>query len=102
MLREEIMKNVYHAAQFQSIRWRSSEKIITQRLENNREQVENYLNNESYFALSYYLQFTFLRLIYDYNLEQNYKESIPNIQDSSVKLYQYFQTTDFYKILNND
>ena len=76
--REEIMKNVYHAAQFQSIRWRSSEKIIAQRLENNREQVENYLNNESYFALSYYLQFTFLRLIYDYNLDQNYKNAIYN------------------------
>jgi len=80
---EEVMKNVYHASQFQSIRWRSSPKIVTQRLENNKEQVDKYLNNESYFAISYYLQFTFLKLIYDYNLEQNYKDAIYNALESA-------------------
>ncbi|HIP48569.1 MAG TPA: hypothetical protein EYG92_06340 [Lutibacter sp.] len=77
--KDEIMKDVYHAEQFISLRWRSSEQIITDRLKNNIERVQEYEKKESYFNLSYYLQFTFLKLIYDYNLEANYKEAIETV-----------------------
>jgi len=33
---------------------------------------------------------------------QEYKESIPNIKKTSIKLYQYFKNTDLYKELNID
>ncbi len=33
---------------------------------------------------------------------QEYKDSVPNIKQSTIKLYKYFKTTDFYKELNND
>ena len=77
--REDIMKDVYHAEQFISLRWRSSEQIIHDRLKGNLEQVQRYEKDESYFNLSYYLQFVLLKLIYDYNLEDNYKKAIEDV-----------------------
>jgi len=77
--KEEIMKDVYHAEQFISLRWRSSAQIISDRLKNNIERVQDYEKNENHFNLSYYLQFTLLKLIYDYNLEANYKDAIETV-----------------------
>ncbi len=77
--KSEIMKDVYHADQFISLRWRSSEQIISDRLSRDIERVKNYEKIESNFNLSYYLQFTFLKLIYDYNLEASYKDAIHSV-----------------------
>lgn len=77
--KEEIMKNVYHAEQFISLRWRSSSQIITDRLKNVLERVQQYEKEESNFNLSYYLQFTLLKLIFDYNLEEHYKTAIEDV-----------------------
>ncbi len=79
--KEEIMKNVYHAEQFISLRWRSSEQIITDRLKGNLEQVQRYEKEKSYFNLSYYLQFTLLKLIYDFNLEESYRKAIEEVME---------------------
>ena len=76
---DEIMKNVYHAEQLISLRWRSSQQIISEKLKNNIEQVEKYEKEESYFNLSYYLQFILLKLIYDYTIEDNYKNAIETV-----------------------
>jgi len=84
--KEDIMKDVYHADQFISLRWRSSEQIISDRLKNNIERVQDYEKNESYFNLSYYLQFTLLKLIYDYNLEANYKDAIETVLEEVAGL----------------
>ena len=76
MSKEDIMSNVYHSDSFITLRWRSSEQIITDRLKNNIERVKDYEKNNSHFNLSYYLQFIFLKLIYDFNLEEPYKQAI--------------------------
>lgn len=81
-----ILKNVYHAEQFISLRWRSSAQIITDRLKNNLERVQDYEKAESNFNLSYYLQFTLLKLIYDYNLEDHYKKAIEDILEEVAGL----------------
>lgn len=100
--REEIMSNIYHAEQFISLKWRSSAQIITDRLEHNLERVQNYEKDESYFNLSYYLQFTLLKLIYDFTLEDDYKNIIETVleevsglepSEAAPKL-----TTVFYKL----
>ena len=77
--KEEIMKNAYHAEQFISLRWRSSPQIITDRLKNYLDQVKKYEKEDSNFNLSYYLQFTLLKLIYDFNLEESYKNAIEKV-----------------------
>ncbi len=84
--REEIMGNVYHAEQLTSLRWRSSEQIITDRLAGNLERVKQYEKDKSYINLSYYLQFTFLKLIYDYTLEENYRNAIDSILEEVAGL----------------
>ena len=84
--REEIMKNTYHAEQFISLRWRSSPQIITDRLKGNFEQVQKYEKEESNFNLSYYLQFTLLKLIYDFNLDENYKKTIEKVMEDVSSL----------------
>ncbi len=84
--KEEILKNVYHAEQLQSNRWRSSEKIISERLENCKEQVDSYMTSDSFFNLSYYLQYTFLKLIYDYNLNEDYRNAIHTALENAAGL----------------
>lgn len=84
--KEEIMKNAYHAEQFISLRWRSSPQIVTDRLKGNLEQVQKYEKEESYFNLSYYLQFTLLKLIYDFNLEESYKKAIEDVMEEVSSL----------------
>jgi len=76
---EEIMKNVYHADIFISLRWRSSPQIITDRLKHYVEHVEKNRKNERCFNQAYYLQVAFLKLIYDYNLEEDYKQAIYDV-----------------------
>jgi len=77
--KEEIMSNIYHAEQFISLRWRSSQQIVTDRLKNYLERVQKYEKDESYFNASYYIQFVFLKLIYDYNLEEVHKNAIYDV-----------------------
>ncbi len=84
--KETIMKDVYHSEQFISLRWRSSEQIIKDRLTHNLKQVEKYEKEESYFNLSYYLQFILLKLIFDYNIEDNYKKAIEDVLENVAGL----------------
>jgi len=77
--KEEIMSNIYHTEQFISLRWRSSQQAVTDRLKNNLERVQKYEKDESYFNVSYYIQFVFLKLIYDYNLEEVHKNAIYDV-----------------------
>jgi len=74
--RDEYMKSLYHADQFVSLLWRSDEEIIEEKMENIHDTVEEYDEDESHFNMSYYLQGIFLKLIYNYNLEESYKNSI--------------------------
>ncbi len=77
--KEEIMSNAYHADAFISLRWRSSEQIIKDWATGRLEMVQKYEKDDSNFSLSYYLQFQLLKLIYDYNLEENYTNAINNV-----------------------
>lgn len=84
--KEDILNDLYYADQFISLRWRSSASIITNQLERNIKQVDDYNRKEHYLDLSYYLQFVFLKLIYDYNLEENYKNAIHNALEKASGL----------------
>lgn len=113
--KEDIMKEIYHAEQLISLRWRSSEQIITDRLKQIIERVQGYEKNDRHLNLSYFLQFTFLKLIYDYNLESSYKEAIYTVLeevsglkpvDAAPKLAQVFyalqEGTINKKVTNKD
>lgn len=77
--KEEIMGDIYHTNHFISLRWRSTQQAITDRLKYNLERVQNYEKEKSNFNVSYYIQFVLLKLIYDYNLEDTYKNAIYDV-----------------------
>jgi len=84
--KKEILSNLYHTEQFISMLWRSSPEIIEDKLENFNTTVEKYDKDENAFAVSYYLQGIFLKLIYNYNLEENYKNAIENVLEETSAL----------------
>ena len=81
--KNEILSNLYHTEQFISMLWRSSAEIIEEKLEKNHSTVEKYDKDEKAFAASYYLQSLFLKLIYNYNLEENYKATIEHVLEET-------------------
>ena len=74
--KSEFIDSLYHADQFVSLLWRSSEEIIEEKCENIQETVDDYEENEKHFNQSYYLQGIFLKMLYNYNLEDSYKNAI--------------------------
>ena len=84
--KEEILKNLYHREQFISMLWRSSPDIIAEKLESYHETVERYEKNDNGFALAYYLQGVLLKLIYNYNLDESYKNLIETVLEETSGL----------------
>ena len=80
---DELLKDIYQAPQFISLRWRSTEDIIADRLKNYTQTVEKNKKGERYMHQYYYLKIIFHKLIYDYNLEKNYLDAI---QDTLVSV----------------
>ena len=69
-------ESLYHAEQFISLRWRSSPQIIEERMENYKESVEEMQEREDHLGITYFLYAIFLKLIYNYTLDKNYKNAI--------------------------
>lgn len=69
-------ESLYHADQFISLRWRSSPHIVEERMENHKETIDEMEAAEDHMAIAYFLYAIFLKLIYNYNLDKNYKDAI--------------------------
>ncbi len=104
--KDEIMKDLYHAEQFISLRWRSSEQIIKDWAKNRLEMVQKYEKENNNFNLSYYLYFQFLKLIYDYNIEDKYLIALYNVLENVSGLEPTEAkpklTKVFYQLLNGE
>ncbi len=104
--KEDIMKDVYHAEHFISLRWRSSEQIIKDWAKNRLEMVQKYEKDNSNFNLSYYLELQFLKLIYDYNIEKKYLNALHTVLEEVSGLEPNVAkpklTKVFYQLLNGE
>lgn len=80
--KQEWMDSLYHAEQFITLLWTSDDEIIEERLEDFDNTVEKYKDDEDYFAQSWYLQGIFLKLIYNYNLNDMYKNAINDVLEN--------------------
>ena len=76
---EYYKKSLYHVEQFISLRWRFSPQIIEERMERHKETIERMNESEDHMAASYFLYAVFLKLIYNYNLDENYKKEIERV-----------------------
>lgn len=72
-------KSLYHVEQFISLRWRSTPQVIEERMENHKETIESMNESDDHMAASYFLYAIFLKLIYNYNLDENYKSEIERV-----------------------
>jgi hypothetical protein len=74
--KDELMKDFYHAEFFMPLRQRSNPQIISERLKQYENTVNSYAKNKKYTDLAYMLQYIFIRLIYDYNLDLECRDKI--------------------------
>ncbi len=77
--KEDWLKNIYHTDKLISLRWRSSNQIMRDKASKHSDTIAKYQNNEEYFNIAYYLQYTLLKFIYDFNLDEDYKSAIENV-----------------------
>ncbi|MCI5056644.1 MAG: hypothetical protein MRY83_11080 [Flavobacteriales bacterium] len=73
---ESLFNSVYHAEKFISLRLRSSVQIIQKELKAQQARIWEYVEKDNHFISAYLLQGTFLKLLYDFNVEQDQKEVI--------------------------
>ncbi len=79
MSQKEIMSDVYHAQAVISLKWRSSIKIVQDEAKKMERFVNKYVNDSDNFSLCYYLQYSFLHLLYNFNVEDVHKEAIYDV-----------------------
>ncbi|WP_318312408.1 type III secretion system chaperone family protein [Flagellimonas crocea] len=77
--KEEFFENIYHAETLISLKWRSSTEIVQNYAQNMEKYVNTYIKDNNNMMLCYYLQYSLLKLIYDYNLEEHQKNAIYDV-----------------------
>ncbi|MCK0161972.1 YbjN domain-containing protein [Allomuricauda sp. F6463D] len=79
MPKEEFFQDIYHAEALISLKWRSSTEVLQNHVKNMENYVNKYLKENNNLMLCYYLQYSFLKIIYDYNLEELHKDAIYDV-----------------------
>jgi len=74
--KEEFMEDIYHAKALISLKWRSSNEILQDYAKNLEQYVNSYVKKNNNLMLCYYLQYSFLKMIYNYNLEEHHQNVI--------------------------
>ena len=77
--KEDFMKDIYHADAFISLKWRSSVQILQDDTKNLERTVTKYVNDGDNFSLCYFLQYNFLHMLYNFNVEELHKNSIYDV-----------------------
>ncbi|WP_430905836.1 hypothetical protein [Maribacter sp. 2-571] len=84
--KEDYLKDLYHADAFISLKWRSSVQILQDEVKRFENTVNSYVKNQDNFALCYYLQFNFLYMLYNFNVEEHQKNAIYDVLESVAGL----------------
>ena len=87
--KEDIMKNIYHAQTFMSLKWRSSSKILQEVAVDYQDDIRKYKSSDDSFNIVYYLEYMYLRILYYYTLDENYRELLMStLEKASDKTYE--------------
>ncbi len=74
--KEDFMSDIYHADAFISLKWRSSVQILQDEVKNWEPTITKYIKDNDNFSLSYFLQYNYLYMLYNFNVEENHKNAI--------------------------
>ncbi|QLG44129.1 T3SS (YopN, CesT) and YbjN peptide-binding chaperone 1 [Costertonia aggregata] len=77
--KDEYMKDIYHAEAFVSLKWRSSTQILQDDAKNMERNVAKYVKDRDNLMLCYYLQYSFLHILYNFNVEEVHKNAIYDV-----------------------
>ncbi|MFS4494676.1 hypothetical protein [Maribacter sp. 2308TA10-17] len=77
--KEDFMKDIYHADAFISLKWRSSVQILQDDAKKLEATVNRYVNDGDNFSLCYFLQYNFLYILYNFNVEEVHKNAIYDV-----------------------
>lgn len=77
--KEDFMNDIYHADVFISLKWRSSVQILQEDAKHLESTVNRYVNDGDNFSLCYYLQYNFLYILYNFNVEEVHKNAIYDV-----------------------
>lgn len=77
--KEDFMKDIYHADAFISLKWRSSVQILQDDAKKLENTVTKYVNDGDNFSLCYFLQYNFLYMLYNFNVEELHKNAIYDV-----------------------
>lgn len=80
--KEEFMQDIYHAESLISLKWRSSTEILQNHAKSMESYVERYVKENNQLMLCYYLQYSFFKMIYDYNLEEHHQDAIYDVLEN--------------------
>ncbi len=80
--KEDFFKDIYHADAFISLKWRSSIQILQDEVKNWEPTVTKYIKDNDNFSLSYFLQYNFLFMLYNFNVEENHKNAIYDVLEA--------------------
>ncbi len=80
--KEEFMQDIYHAEALISLKWRSSDKILQDYAKSMENFVNSYIQKDNNLMLCYYLQYSFLKMIYYYNLEEHHQNCIYDVLEN--------------------
>lgn len=87
--KEDLMKNIYQAQTFMSLKWRSSSKILQEVAVGYEEDIRKYKSSDDSFNIVYYLEYMYLRILYYYTLDENYRELLMStLEKASDKTYE--------------
>lgn len=94
--KEELLKNMYYAEKLIPVKYRSSMEILQKEFGYYQENIDKEIGNGQLFAAAYSLQSMFLRVLYDFNVEDAHKKVIQNALEKSSGL----EVEDAVKVLN--
>lgn len=77
--KEDFLKDIYHADAFISLKSRSSVKILQDDVQRLEQTVNRYVSDGDNFSLCYFLQYNFLYILYNFNVEDIHKNAIYDV-----------------------
>ena len=80
--KEDFMKDIYHADAFISLKWRSSVQILQDDAKKLEATVSRYVKDGDNFSLCYFLQYNFLYILYNFNVEEVHKNAIYSVLEN--------------------
>lgn len=102
---DDVYKDLYLAEEFMSMKWRTSPKIIQDYIGGIQEDVKKYQGKDDFYNLAFAFEYAFLKLLYDYTLNDEYIEMIyDSLEKASSKSYEEatkILMETYHHLLNN-